>query len=125
MAEALLKTLHGERFDVLSAGTEPTGVSPFAVKVLSEIGIDICDRRSKNLSEFSNQKFDYVITVCDGARESCPVFPGGGKGIHKSFADPSALTGSDEERMEGFRRIRDQIRDWIETDLFKEIGAAE
>jgi len=125
MAEGLLKARRGDQFEAFSAGTDPTGVSPFTVKVLSEIGIDIRDHRSKSLDEFSYQNFDYVITVCDRAKESCPLFLGGGKQLHKSFADPSALTGSDEDITNGFRKIRDEIKKWIDTELLTEISGAE
>lgn len=121
MAEGVLNALHGDRFDAFSAGTDPGMVNPFAVKVMSEIGLDISHHRSKGLAEFSNQNFDYVITVCDHARESCPIFLGGGKHLHKSFADPSALTGSDEDIVDGFRKIRDEIKAWIDRELLTDL----
>jgi arsenate reductase len=114
MAEGLLRKLHPEDYDVCSGGTEPSEVNPNAIKVMDEIGIDISHHRAKNVSEFLHEKFDYVITVCDQARESCPFFPGG-KIIHKSFKDPSRLKGTDEEVIAGFREARDEIRDWIES----------
>lgn len=88
-------------------------VNPYAIKVMREIGIDISHHRAKSVSEFIGQIFDYVITVCDQAKESCPFFPGG-KIIHKSFEDPSRLKGTEEEVTAGFRKARDKIRDWIE-----------
>ena len=113
MAEGLLRTLHGDHYDVFSGGTEPSEVNPTAIQVMEEIGVDISHHRAKNVSEFIDQKFDYVVTVCDQARESCPFFPGG-KIIHKSFKDPSLLKGTEEEVLAGFREARDEIRDWIE-----------
>ena len=117
MAEGLLRALYGNRYEVFSAGTEPGRVSPYAIKVMAEIGIDIGAHRAKSLQEFLNQKFDYVVTVCDHAKESCPYFPGGKKILHQSFEDPSTLTGSEEEIIAGFRRIRDEIRRWIEEEF--------
>jgi len=117
MAEGLLRALHGDRYEVFSAGTEPDRVSPYAIRVMDEIGIDIGAHRAKSLQEFLDQEFDYVITVCDHAKESCPYFPGGKKIFHQSFEDPSALTGTEEEIMAGFRRIRDEIRSWIENEF--------
>jgi arsenate reductase len=117
MAEGLLRALHGNRYEVFSAGTEPGRVSPYAIKVMAEIGIDIGAHRAKSLQEFSDQAFDYVVTVCDHAKESCPYFPGGEKVLHRSFEDPSALSGPEEKIMAGFRRIRDEIRRWIEEEF--------
>jgi arsenate reductase len=117
MAEGLLRALHGNRYEVFSAGTEPGRVSPYAIKVMAEIGIDIGAHRAKKIQEFLDQAFDYVVTVCDHAKESCPFFPGGKKILHQSFEDPSTLTGPEEEIMAGFRRIRDEIRRWIEEEF--------
>jgi arsenate reductase len=117
MAEGLLYALHGDRYEAFSAGTEPGIVSPYAVKVMAEIGIDIRHHRSKSLSIFLDQPFDYVVTVCDNAKESCPVFPGGRRRIHKSFEDPSTLAGSEEQITAGVRKIRDEIRKWIEIEF--------
>ncbi|MGK2856084.1 MAG: arsenate reductase ArsC [Thermoanaerobaculia bacterium] len=110
MAEGLLRHLAGDRFEVESAGTEQTQVNPFAISAMSEIGIDISSHSSKTLEQFLDQRWDYVITVCDNANELCPVFHGADVRLHWSFEDPSAARGSDEERLEEFRRIRDQIR---------------
>jgi len=115
MAEGLLRALHGNRYEVFSAGTEPGMVSPYAIKVMAEIGIDIGAHHSKSIQEFLNQDFDYVLTVCDHAKESCPFFPGGKIIFHQSFEDPSSLTGTEEEITVGFRRVRDEIRSWIEN----------
>jgi arsenate reductase len=117
MAEGLLRALYGNRYEVFSAGTEPGRVSPYAIRVMAEIGIDISAHRSKGLQEFLDQTFDYVITVCDHAKESCPYFPGGKKILHKSFEDPSALNGTKEEIMAGFRRVRNEIRNWIKNEF--------
>ncbi len=107
MAEGLLRQIAGDRFEVFSAGTRPVGLNPNAVKALSDVGIDISENRSKSVDEFAGQKFDYVFTVCDNARESCPIFPGGGKRIHHSFEDPAAAPA--DQQLDLFRKVRDQI----------------
>ena len=112
MAEGILRSLYPKEHDVYSAGTEPTEVNSYAVKVMDEIGIDISQHTVKNIKEFVDEIFDYVITVCDQAKESCPFFPGR-KIIHKSFPDPSRLEGSETEILEGFRAVRDEIMAWI------------
>lgn len=114
MAEGILKSLYGERYEVFSAGTEPTNVNPFAIEVMREIGIDISNHRAKNIKEFLSERFDFVVTVCDHAKESCPFFPGGKKYMHKSFEDPSQFKGNREETLNFFRKVRDEIKDWIE-----------
>lgn len=111
MAEGLLKNMAGDRFEVFSAGTKPVGLNPNAVSALSEIGIDISGNRSKSVDEFAGQKFDYVITVCNNAKESCPIFPGEGERIHHSFIDPAAA--SSTEQPELFRHTRDEIGAWL------------
>ncbi|TVR71401.1 MAG: arsenate reductase ArsC [Sphaerobacteraceae bacterium] len=120
MAEALLRTHGNGRFLVASAGTEATRVNPFAVDVMRELGVDISGARSKHLDEFIEQEFDYVITVCDSAAESCPMFPGRSERIHWSFPDPSAATGSDDERRDVFRSVRDDIASRIQTWISEE-----
>jgi arsenate reductase len=115
MAEGLLRAKAGDRFDVFSAGTRPTEVRPEAVAVLRELGIDISGHRSKSVEEFAGQSFDCVITVCDNARESCPVFPAGTRRIHWSFEDPAAVGGSEEVRLAAFRRIRDEVSRRLDT----------
>jgi arsenate reductase len=110
MAEGLLRDMAGGRFDVCSAGTKPSAVRSEAIRVLGELGIDISGHRSKPVDEFLGQSFDYVITVCDNAKESCPVFPGPARRIHWSLEDPAAVAGSEAERLSVFRSIRDQIR---------------
>jgi arsenate reductase len=113
MAEGLLRHDAGERFDVESAGTKPGMVRPEAIAVMKELRIDISGHRSKHVDEFEGQRFDYVITVCDHARESCPVFFGAAKRIHQSFDDPAALKGSEQERFAVFRRVRDELRGYL------------
>ncbi len=113
MAEGLLRRDAGDRFDVFSAGTKPSRVRAEAVTVMRELGIDISSHRSKGVDEFAGQSFDYVLTVCDNARESCPIFPGKGLTIHKNFEDPASLQGSEEERLVVFRRVRDELRNYL------------
>ena len=115
MAQGLLAHEAGDRFEVESAGTKPSSVRPEAIAVMKEIGIDISHHRSKGVSEFEDQTFDYVLTVCDDARESCPVFPGSSRTIHSSFEDPAAVQGTEAHRLEAFRRIRDQIRSYLKV----------
>ena len=113
MAESLLRHDGGEHFEVSSAGTEPGGLNPLAVRAMSEIGMDISAHRSKSVDEFRGQEFDYVITVCDRVNENCPVFPGHTERIHWSFDDPAAATGDEAARLNVFRRVRDQIREHL------------
>jgi arsenate reductase len=110
MAEGLLRHHAGEIFEVFSAGTKPTRVRPEAISVMREVGIDISGHRSKSVDEFAGQDFDYLITVCDNAKESCPVFPAKTKRIHWSIEDPAAEQGSEEEALTAFRRARDELR---------------
>jgi len=114
MAEGLLRHDAGDHFEVESAGTSPSSVRPEAIAVMSELGIDISGQRSKGVEEFDGQNFDYVITVCDNAKESCPLFPGAGERLHRSFEDPPAQSvGSEEQRLTIFRRVRDELRDYL------------
>lgn len=115
MAEGLLRHDAGNRFEVESAGTKPGRVRPEAIAVMKEIGIDISGHRSKSVDEFASRRFDYVLTVCDNAKESCPIFPGHTNRIHKSFEDPAALEGTGEERLALFRRVRVEIREYLKT----------
>jgi arsenate reductase (thioredoxin) len=117
MAEGLLRHLGGGSVDVASAGTEARGVHPMAVRVMAEIGIDLRGHASKTLDRFVGKPWDDVITVCDHANESCPIFPGATRRLHWSIDDPSAATGSEEQRLAAFRRVRDEIRARIETWL--------
>ena len=110
MAEGLLRKMGGDQFEVFSAGTEETRVHPLAIEAMLEIGIDISGQRSKTLDEFKGQQFDYVITVCDRANETCPLFPSDTQRIHWSFDDPSAATGADEQRLRAFRNVREGIQ---------------
>jgi arsenate reductase (thioredoxin) len=113
MAEGLLRHNAGDRFEVFSAGTKPSPIRPEAISAMGEIGIDISGQRSKSVDEFIGQHFDYVLTVCDNAKESCPIFPGKSARLHHSFDDPAAVHGSDQERLAVFRRIRDELRDYL------------
>jgi arsenate reductase len=122
MAEGLLRHDGGSQFEVLSAGTRPSHVRPEAVKVMSEIGIDITGQRSKSVDEFAGQKFDYVITVCDSAREQCPIFPGKTRRIHWSFDDPASAEGDEDARLAVFRRVRNEIRERL-RDFISKRGA--
>jgi arsenate reductase (thioredoxin) len=117
MAEAFLRALAGDRFEVASAGTHATRVHPLAIRAMADVGIDLGGHVSKVVDELVTQRWDYVITVCDAANEACPVFPTKTSRVHWSFEDPAQATGSDDQRLEVFRRIRDQIKrritDWI------------
>jgi arsenate reductase len=115
MAEGLLRHDAGDRFDVESAGVDPGRVRPEAIAVMKEIGVDISAHRSKHVDEFAGQQFDYVLTVCDNANESCPVLPGQGERLHRSFEDPAALQADEQQRLAAFRRVRDEIRDYLQT----------
>ena len=117
MAEGLLRHLAGDRFEVASAGTHPVGLNPGAVEIMQEIGIDISKHRSKSLKEFGGSHFDQVITVCDRAKESCPIFPSTSAMLHWSFDDPAAASGSIEERHAIFRRVRNEIADGVHRFL--------
>jgi arsenate reductase len=109
MAEGLLRHFHGDRVEVESAGSRATFVRPDAIEVMREIGIDISGHRSKTVDEFADQKFDYVITVCDNARESCPYYAGHGERIHQAFDDPA------DQGLDAFRRVRDELREWLDA----------
>ncbi len=117
MAEGLLNSLYGDLFDAYSAGTEPSQVNTYAIKVMEEIGIDISHHSSKHMSEFYGQRFDIVVTVCDNAKKVCPTFPGAKKMIHHGFTDPATAQGSEEEILTTFRSVRDEINKWIQKNL--------
>ena len=129
MAEGLLRAMHGDRFEAYSAGVVATSVDPCAVRVMGEIGIDISCQRSKTVQEFQGLVFDLAVTVCDHAKQACPIVstdldrPGGSPKahliIHHSFADPASVTGSEEERLKAYRRARDEICEWISEALPK------
>lgn len=114
MAEGLLRKIGGDKFEVESAGIAPSLVRPEAVEAMREIGIDVSGHRSKSADEFVGQNFDYIITVCDNAKETCPVFSGQATRIHQSFEDPPPEAALDyQSRLKIFRRVRDEIRDWL------------
>ena len=117
MAEGLLRHLAGGRFEVMSAGTEATSVRPEAIFAMAELGVDISGQTSKTMEQYLGEPFDYVVTVCDDANETCPVFPGAENRLHWSFQDPSRAQGSDEERLEVFRTVRDEIQARISKEL--------
>jgi arsenate reductase len=119
MAEGLLRHDGGDKFSVESAGTKPSIVRPEAIAALAEIGIDISDHRSKNVDEFTNKKFDFVITVCDNAREACPLFIGQTTRLHHGFEDPAVLDGTFDERLAAFRSVRGQIRSYLADFIIK------
>jgi arsenate reductase len=119
MAEALVNHDLAGEFEAFSAGTEPSEVHPSAIAVMKELYIDISSHRSKGLDEFAGRKFDYVITLCSQADEACPVFFGGTQKIHMGFPDPAIASGSDEERLSAFRKVRDQIRSKVIESLRK------
>jgi arsenate reductase len=118
IAEGFLRSMYGDEYEVASAGTIASHVNPYAIEVMKEIGIDISNHRSKSIEEFREKTFDYVITVCDRANETCPFFPGKVH-IHRNFEDPALATGSDEEKLKVFRKVRDEIRSWIEETFGK------
>ncbi len=124
MAEGLLRNLAGDTFDVYSAGIEPTEVHPMAIRAMKEIGIDISSQKSKSATNYLSEHFGYIITVCDDAKEKCPVFPGIAIRLHWPFEDPALASGSEEEKLKVFRKVRDKIKekivDWLK-DMEKEI----
>jgi len=123
MAEGLLRSMYGDRYEAYSAGVKATKVDPRAVKAMSEIGIDIFDQQSKEMGAFKGILFDVAVTVCDQAKEMCPICgvslrapataPAARKTIHKTFRDPAVAKGSEEDQLNAFRQIRDEIKDWI------------
>lgn len=119
MAEGLLKHITHDEYVINSAGTKPSLVRPEAIKALAEIGIDISNNRSKSIDEFVNEEIDYVLTVCDNAKENCPYFPAKTRLIHYSFADPAETRGDEETRLASFRKVRDEIKEYFETDFVK------
>ena len=121
MAEGLLKAKLGDRFQIDSAGTRPIGVSPEAIEALKEIGIDISASRSKSVDEFAGQEIDFVLTVCDNARENCPYFPARTKLIHHAFEDPFFASGDFEARVAAFRKVRDRIKEFIDDELLDKL----
>jgi arsenate reductase len=117
MAEGILRHLMGNEFEVFSAGVRPSVVNPISIKVMAEIGIDISGHRSKSIDEFQGKSFDFVITTCDAARETCPVFPGIARRLHWSFNDPAKAEGSENEILSAFRKVRDEIKLRIQEEF--------
>lgn len=119
MAEGFLRNMAGDKFEVFSAGVKPTQVNPLAIQVMAEVDVDISKHRSKSATEFIGQQFDYVITVCDNANQTCPIFPGKYEKVHWDLKDPAEAQGSEVERMVIFREMRNEIRqkieEWIEN----------
>ena len=113
MAEGFLRHFAGDRFEAASAGAQPTQMNPVAVRVMKERGIDISTHRSKDVEEFWKQRVSYVITVCDKAKETCPIFPFAPTSLHWSLEDPAAAQGTEAERLAVFRRVRDQIEEHV------------
>lgn len=123
MGEGLFRHEGGDAYEVFSAGTKPSHVRREAIGVMREIGIDISGHRSKSMDEFSGQSFDYLVTVCDNARDTCPVFPGAVRHVHWSLEDPAVVEGTEEERLAAFRRIRDQIPERVKAFYRGQAGA--
>jgi arsenate reductase len=119
IAEGLLNSIFRERFKAYSAGINPTKVNPYVIEVMKEIGIDLSKHYSKSIEKFKDEIFDFVVTVCDNAKEACPFFPGK-KIIHKSFEDPAKFNGSIENTLDIFRKTRDNIKTWIVDTFGKE-----
>lgn len=117
MAEGLLRDLGGDRFDAFSAGSEATHVRPLAIRAMKELGIDVSRQESKTLDHYLQEPFDYVITVCDQANDSCPIFPGGKQRLHWSLPDPSQAQGTEDEQLAVYRSVRDDLRERIEQEL--------
>jgi arsenate reductase len=124
MAEGLLRSLGGDQFDVHSAGSKPTGaVHPLAIEAMREINLDISSGKSKSVTAFDGQTFDFVVTVCDAAKDECPVFPSATTKLHWSFDDPASATGNEEQKMRVFRRVRDEIRHRVRRFVETRSGA--
>lgn len=116
MAEGLLRNIYGDKYKVFSAGVKPTYINQYAIDVMKELGIDISNQRSKSIEEFQDITFDYVVTVCDNAKEICPFFPGK-KILHKGFEDPVSFKGDIKDTLAFFRKIRDEIKTWVEENF--------
>ena len=113
MAEGLTQNLRGDEFEVCSAGTDPKEVHPLAIKVMKEIGMDISAQKSKLVDEYEKEAFDYIVTLCDHAATTCPSFPGEGENIHQRFPDPSTIEGTEEEKVDAFRNVRDELKQFV------------
>jgi arsenate reductase len=123
MAEGYLRHVAGDGFEALSAGIEPKGLNPLAVEAMKEIGIDISRQASKDVREFLGQPIPYVVTVCDNAKARCPIFPRTYRSMHWSLEDPAEATGSQEEKLAVFRRVRDEISQRIQQELLTSAAA--
>jgi len=119
MAEGLVNSLYNDKFEAYSGGIHPSKVNPYAIKVMREIGINISNQRSKHFSEFYGIDIDIAITVCDNAKKVCPVFPGAKKNIHNTFPDPAEAKGTEEQILNIFREVRDQIHEWIKKNMIE------
>ena len=117
MAEGFVNTFFRDNYEAYSAGTKVAFIRPYAIKVMQEIDVDISKHRSKHMREFYQKAFDLVVTVCDNAKKVCPIFPGAKKMIHKAFEDPSSTNGTEEEKLEVYRKVRDQIKNWLVENL--------
>jgi arsenate reductase len=113
MAEGLMRHFRGAAFEVYSAGTEPKGVHPQAIAAMREIGVDISQQKSRHVDDLPIKEFDWIITLCNHAAQNCPVFPGKGVRLHQGFSDPAAVQGSDQEVLEAFRKVRDELKQFI------------
>ena len=122
MAEGYLRHVAPDQFEALSAGIEPKGLNPLAVEAMREIGIDISRQRSKDVGEFLGQAIPYVVTVCDNAKEHCPVFPGAFRFLHWSLDDPASATGTHDEKLAAFRQVRDEITNRIQQELLTKVA---
>jgi arsenate reductase (thioredoxin) len=122
IAEGWLRTLYGDRYDAYSAGVEPQQVHEYAIQVMGEVGVDISFHRSKSIDELPPVDFDFIVTVCDNAKEACPYFPGAARRLHQGFVDPAGIDGPEQERLDAFRKSRDEIRVWLEGVFGKNGG---
>lgn len=113
IAEAFINTYFSDKYEAFSAGIHPGSLNAFVVEAMKEIGIDISRNRTKSVDEFKGERFDYIVTVCDEAKEACPYFPGGAQYIHKSFEDPSSFIGNHDEILERVRKVREEIKEWV------------
>lgn len=124
MAEGWVRHFGGQWFDVHSAGTQPRGVHPLAIRVMREAGVEIGSQTSEHVDKYRDRRFDVVVTVCDAAREACPVFPNADRTVHQAFDDPDKATGTSEQVLAEFRRVRDEVRDWAEHFVAETLRAS-
>lgn len=125
MAEGFLRHLYGDRYEAVSAGTEPSRVNPYAVRVMAEAGIDISGHTAKSIDAFDDQDFDLAVTLCDRAQKTCPVIPGARETIHQGFDDPAEAGGGEERALAAFRRARDQIGEWVKSYFGPKTGTGQ